>query len=897
MPLTKYKQIRSAEKTPEPFGGKSDDNDLKFVIQKHAATRLHYDFRLEVRGMLKSWAVPKGPSTDPTVKRLAMMVEDHPYDYRNFEGIIPKGQYGGGTVIVWDEGTFTPTDEEPAADKKSAEKILMAGLSKGKIKIVLSGKKLKGEYALVKSHGREENAWLLMKVKDKYASVADITKKEKSVVSGKTLKQVEATSTNIYGSGKKTETSEKTKSAKKVNLNAEPETTADTPIADLKTLLQKGTKKAQPTELQPMLATLVDKPFDAPGWLYEIKWDGYRAVAYLNKKCTELLSRNNKSFNEKFYPIHAALRRSGLNAVLDGEVIVADDKGMANFGNLQNWRSEADGNLLFYVFDILWYEGQDLTQLPLTERRTILKAVLPVSENILLSNDFDTSGTVFFEAAEKMGLEGIMAKKADSSYTIGSRTKDWLKIKTSLRHEVVIGGFTKNEGTAKSFSSLLVGVFEKGKLIYTGKIGTGFNDKTQKEMMLLFKPLITESSPFDFVPDINKPSRFRPTPPKATATWLKPELVCEVAYAELTTDGIMRHPSFQGMRVDKKASSVTEEKEIKTEKIVKQTKARAKQKIIKVPAKAERKTLLNPTEDTQVKKINSREIKFSNLNKIYWPKEGYTKRGLINYYYVAAPYILPYLKDRPQSMNRFPNGITGKSFYQKDVTGKVPDWIEKVPYTTSEGEHKNFMLCNDEAALLYMASLGCIEMNPWSSTYKKPDNPDWCAIDLDPDKNHFDQVIETANVTKEILDAAGVDSYCKTSGSTGLHIYIPLGKKYNYEASKEFGRLIAHLVNGRLPKYTSIERPTAKRKGKLYIDFLQNRPQATLASAYSVRPKPGATVSMPLHWDEVKKGMKMSDFDISNAIARITATGDIFKPVLGKGIDMAKALTKLQEIT
>ena len=605
MALTKYKAKRSGDITPEPFGGKSADDDLKFVIQKHAASHLHYDFRLEMRGVLKSWAVPKGPSTDPSVKRLAMMVEDHPYDYRNFEGIIPKGQYGGGTVIVWDEGTFTTTDEEPAADKKSAEKILMNALHKGKIKFVLKGKKLKGEYALIKSHGREENAWLLIKVKDKYDSSDDITLKEKSVVSGKTLKQVEITSTNIYGrtSAQPVSTAKDEKNlAKKINIKSNGASSPGNNSAIIKALLKKGVKKAQPSEVQPMLATLADKPFDAPAWLYEIKWDGYRAVAYMNKKGTKLLSRNNKSFNEKFYPIHDALKKTGLNAVLDGEVTVADDKGMANFGNLQNWRSEADGTLLYYVFDILWYEGQDLTQLPLTERRVILKSILPQSENILLSNDFETSGIEFFEAADKMGLEGIMAKKSDSPYTIGSRTKDWLKIKTSLRHEVVIGGYTKNEGSAKSFSSLLVGVFEKEKLVYTGKIGTGFNDATQKDMMKMFKPLIIKSSPFDFVPDINKPSRFRPAPPKATATWLNPELVCEVAYTELTTDGIMRHPSFKGMRTDKAASSVTEEKEVHIEKIVKQTKARTEQKIIKAPAKGERKTLLNPTEDTQVKK-------------------------------------------------------------------------------------------------------------------------------------------------------------------------------------------------------------------------------------------------------------------------------------------------------
>lgn len=899
MALTKYREKRSFKETPEPTGGKSADTDLKFVIQKHAASHLHYDFRLEVRGVLKSWAVPKGPSTDPSVKRLAMMVEDHPYDYRTFEGIIPKGQYGGGTVIVWDEGTYTLAGDDAGLAKKDAEKLLMSGVEKGKIHFIMKGKKLKGEYALVKTRGRGENVWLLFKVKDKYASVADITKKEKSAVSGKTLKQVEATSTNIYGRDKEMPASDaapkKASSKKAVKAPAKAAVKKKLP-KEISDLLKKCPKAPQPAAISPMLATLTDKPFDAPGWVYEIKWDGYRAVAYLNKKKVELLSRNQKSFNEKFYPIHDALAKLGLNTVLDGEVIAADDKGMANFGDLQNWRSEADGSLLYYAFDILWYEGKDLTQLPLTERRTILKAVLPETENILLSNDFETSGLEFFAAAEKMGLEGIMAKRADSAYNIGARTTDWLKIKTQLRHEVVIGGFTKNEGTAKQFSSLLVGLFEKGKFVYTGKIGTGFNDQTQKEMMKLFRPLIIKSSPFDTVPDINKPSRFRPTPPKALAKWLKPDLVCEVSYREVTGDGVMRHPSFEGMRSDKDAKNVRKDIEVKAEKVVKKKASEpAEEKYIKAPKKADRKTLLNPTDDSQVRKINRKEIKFTNLHKVFWPKENITKRDMLNYYYRIAPYILPYLKDRPQSLNRFPNGIAGKSFYQKDVTGKVPEWVETFPYR-SGGIDKKFMLCNDEAALLYMATSGAIEMNPWSSTVKSPDNPDWCIIDLDPDKNHFDKVIETAQVTREILEAAGAPCYCKTSGSTGLHIYIPLAKKYDYEASKEFGRLIATLVNERLPAFTSIERPTANRRGKLYIDFLQNRPQATLAAAYSLRPKPDATVSMPLQWDEVKKGMKMQDFNIYNAVERAQSLGDIFKPVLGRGINMKKILQKMTEM-
>ncbi|MEO6538070.1 MAG: DNA ligase D [Ferruginibacter sp.] len=665
------------------------------------------------------------------------------------------------------------------------------------------------------------------------------------------------------------------------------------PTKKLAALIARGKRSPMPVDLYPMLATLVDKPFDSDDWEYEIKWDGYRALAYLDKGKADLKSRNNKLFNEKFYAVFNELKKWKIKAVVDGEIIVANQNGIADFGALQNWRSEADGNLLFYVFDILWLDGISLMELPLNERREILKTVLPNSNKILWSESFNTKATELFDTAKKMSLEGIMAKKKTSPYSPGGRTKDWLKIKTELRQEVVIGGFTLNEGSSKSFSSLLVGVFEKGRLKYTGKIGTGFSQKLQAELMKQFKPLIIQKPPFEEIPDINKPSRFRPDPPKANAVWLKPTLVCEVAFREMTSDGVMRHPSFQGMRIDKPASKVTLEKEIKRESIVKDKTNKAA--IITVPQTGNVNSFLNPTDETQLRKIQGHEIKFGNLSKIFWPKEKITKRDMLNYYYQVAEYILPYLKNRPQSLNRFPNGINGISFYQKDVTGKVPDWIPKFPYT-ADGENKNFMLCNNEATLLYMASLGCIEFNPWSSTINKPGNPDWCIIDLDPDKNSFNQVIEAALVTKEILDAAKVDCFCKTSGSTGLHIYIPLGKKYSYEASKEFGRLIAHLVNDTLPKFTSIERAIKNRDRKLYIDFLQNRPQATVASAYSLRPKSGATVSMPLHWDEVKKGLKMTDFTIRNAISRIREQGDIFKAVLGKGTDMKKAIKNLEDL-
>lgn len=693
----------------------------------------------------------------------------------------------------------------------------------------------------------------------------------------------------------------KRKTSTKKQASAKKKTAAKkapTSRVKLAHLLQHATKQKFYSSIsEPMLATLVDKPVEDDNWVYEIKWDGYRVVAFKNGNTLELKSRNDKSFNEKYYPIYDALKQLNMDAILDGEIVVVDDNGQANFGALQNWRSEADGTLLYYIFDILWLDGYDLKELPLTERKAILESIVKPTGIIKLSQAFETSGAEMLEAAKQMGLEGVMAKRKDSTYQVGNRTRDWLKIKANKRQEVIIGGYTRNEYSSKPFSSLLVGVMQGGKLHYIGKIGTGFNSKLQKEMLEQFKPLVINKPPFAEVPDVNKPSRFRPHPPKATATWLKPKLICEVSYAEITSDGVMRHPSFEGMRNDKTVKDVKLEKETAAEDIVAPKKSAAKKSIaIDKPGKGERKTLLNPSEETQVRIINGHELKFTNLSKIFWPEIKGTKRDMINYYYQVAPIILPYLKDRPMSLNRYPNGINGKSFYQKDMTGKAPDWIETYLYHSSADDRdRNYLVCKKEADLLFMANLGSIEMNPWNSKEQSEEYPDWCVIDLDPDKNTFDQVIECAQVTRQVLDALGVPSYCKTSGSTGLHVYIPLGAKYGYETSKEFGRAIATIVHKQLPKYTSIERLTNNRNGKMYIDFLQNRPQATLAAPYSVRPKPGATVSMPLHWDEVKKGLKISDFNIYNAMARIREMGDIFKPVIGKGVNLEKVIKKLDD--
>ncbi|HEY9535721.1 MAG TPA: DNA ligase D [Mucilaginibacter sp.] len=905
MSLEKYVEKRDFTKTAEPKAGRSKDKDhLMFVIQKHDASRLHYDFRLEMDGVLKSWAVPKGPSLDPKVKRLAMMVEDHPFDYANFEGIIPQGEYGGGTVIVWDEGTYEPIEE--IKGKKAQEKHLLQQLKSGSVKIKLHGEKLEGEFALVKTHGMGENGWLLIKHNDEFASTKDITKKDKSILSGKTIESMEKTSEKVWQHGRE-EDLKKEKPKKKApaardeiadDLGDEQDTTKDIDVA---ALLKSAPKSAVPKNIKPMKATLVDAPFDDADWIFEVKWDGYRAIAVIDKNGAELISRNNIPF-DKYYPINQILKGWQVNAVIDGEILVLNDKGLSDFGALQNWRSEADGNLVYYVFDILWYEGKNLMSLPLIQRQAILKEVMPANDDrVRQSKVFPTNGVGFFEAAEKIGLEGIIAKKSNSIYTSDLRSKEWLKIKVQRRQEVIIAGFTKNAGTAKAFSALVLAVYDGKKLHYVGKVGTGFSDKMQKEMMARFKPLITDKSPFDVEPDVDKPSRFRPQRMGAKPTWLKPELVGEVAFAEVTSDGIFRQASFKGLRDDKKATDVILEVPKDTEETVDEAENTSPKETtheaIEPPKDTDRKTLLNPKDETQVRKICGHELKFTHLSKVYWPEDGVTKRDMFNYYYRIADYILPYLKDRPMSLNRFPNGIHGSSFYQKDVKGKAPDWITKTfPYTTSDGEHKEYLVGSDESYLLWMASLGCIEMNPWFSRYKSPDNPDYCVIDLDPDKNTFDQVIAAAQEVKKVLDALDVPSYPKTSGSTGMHIYIPLDAKYDYDQSQMFARIIVSLVHKQIPDYTSLERMIAKREGKMYLDFLQNRPGATIAGPYSLRPKVGATVSMPLTWDEVKPGLTMKHFTIFNTSDRLKETGDLFKGVLGKGIDLEKTIKKAKSV-
>jgi bifunctional non-homologous end joining protein LigD len=778
------------------------------------------DFRLELDGVLKSWAVPKGPSLDPQDKRLALMTEDHPYDYRTFEGIIPDGNYGAGEVIIWDEGTY-----QAIAGQSKAEQVqvLREGLAAGHITFILDGRKLKGEFALIKIRGQEGsgkdgNAWLLVKAGDAYESQDDITALDESVVSGKRLNDL-----------------------------AGPD-------------ISRLPKVEMPHNLSPMLATLADQPFDHPGWFFEIKYDGYRILAEVKANQVKLWSRNRQDYTKVFSPVAEALRSLGHEAVLDGEMVVLDEENKSRFQLLQNYQKTGQGNAVFYVFDILYLDGHDLRELPLIDRKTLLQSVLfETSKYVRYSDHIEGQGKAFFELAAQQSLEGIIAKNSQSRYEAGRRSRNWLKIKTTRRQEVVVGGFTEPTGSRQGLGSLILGLFEEGKLKFAGHSGGSFAGLKPEELREQLEEIETSKCPFDPVPS-----------GKTVQHWVKPVLVCEVEFSEWTKDGSMRHPKIVGFRLDKAAEEVVKE----------------------LPAEPVLPSRSGP-ESKLVTTIGGHRLKLTNLDKLYWPDDGYTKGDLIEYYRSVAKWIIPYLEGRPQSLNRFPNGIKGESFYQKDVD-IAPHWIANYNVRSGPDQNSiNYVVCNDEASLIWLANLGCIEMNVWNARIESIDKPDYAVIDLDPEGIAFEAVVEAALVTKQVLDEVKVESYCKTSGATGLHIYVPMGAKYSYDQSRQFSQLVAMLVHQRLPKTTSLERSPAKRQQKVYLDYLQNRRGQTMAAPYCVRPRPGAPVSAPLGWDELTSKLDPTSYTIATIHERLNVYGDLWKPTSGPGIDLAAVLSQL----
>ena len=813
MGLEEYNAKRKFNSTSEPQG-KHDANDQKrFVVQRHDARKLHYDLRLEMDGVLKSWAVPKGPSMNPDDKRLAINTEDHPVKYLDFEGPIPKGNYGAGDMKIWDHGTYSVLPEDKEGLKQMA---------RGDLKIRFSGEKLKGDFALVKMRSaKEKKQWLLIKKKDHFAT----------------------------------------------DLAYDPEVFTD---SHKPSKARKSKKLGSTQVVKPMLATQTDTIFNDPNWIYEIKWDGYRILAHITDGRVTLFSRNGNDYSEAYPLLKNELSEVVQDVILDGEVVVVNQEGVPNFQALQHYDSRTTpGELRYYVFDMLFLNGHEMTDLPLLDRKSLIPEVIEGFDHVLFCDHVEDMGKTFYERAIDAGLEGVIAKKKNSTYAPGYRTEDWLKIKAVQSEEALICGYTDSANGGSLFGSLILGRYEDDKLVYIGNCGSGYNNEEQQRLLEIFQPLEIEERPF--TKKINLKGR--------NPHWLKPELICEVKFSEWTTNGIMRHPIYKGMRKDKNPREIQPQETISSSNSNKNNNQKTK----------------SGSTGTNSLELDGVQVEISNLEKVYWPESGLKKYDLIDYYLATAETILPYLKDRPQNLHRHPDGIKTEGFYQKD-NENLPEWIKTVVlHSKSAKKDINYLLCQDEATLLYLANLGCIELNPWSSRTKTLDNPDYTVIDLDPSpKNSFEEVIEVAQGIKEILDESRVEGYCKTSGSRGLHVYIPLAGKYTYEEARDFTKLLCYFAHEKMPKITTMERKIKDRNGKIYLDYLQNRRAQTLASAYCVRPKPYAPVSAPLLWEEIKTGLKIKDFTLTTMPARIKEKGDIFKPVLEDGIDMSAALDRLE---
>jgi bifunctional non-homologous end joining protein LigD len=844
MGLAVYKQKRNFKNTPEPESGKNvKGHSLTFVVQRHDASHLHYDFRLEMEGVLKSWAVPKGPSMKAGEKRLAVMVEDHPLPYGKFYGEIPKGNYGAGTVDIWDNGTYTPMEK---IEKTKAEKTLLAGLKKGDLKFILKGKHLNGAFALVRINDGTEKNWLLIKKKDAFA-VTDY-----NIAKIDPVKSFKGKNSKVFNSPRKTKQVVASPSIQK--------------HAARKETISSAWKHLQ----KPMLARIAPSVHNDPQWIYETKHDGYRAVTKIHDGDVEMLSRNGNSFNRRYSPLVKELEKIKDEVILDGEVVIEDKNGISNFQLLQNYITTHEGTLKYYVFDILFLNGHTLAEMPLTQRKELLDSFFEeyTFKNIFKSDMVIGKGEQLLKKLTAKGYEGIIAKDPAGLYYPGKRAESWLKVKSIMMQEVVICGYTHPQKSRKYFGSLILGMYKGEELVYIGNCGTGFTETSLKELHQQFKKLETTKCPF-----ATKPAMVGT---KGKPVWMKPSLVCNVKFLQWTEDERLRNPVFMGLRDDKKATEViNESKTISVEQ--------------KDPDDVETGTWIT---------VGSKKVKCTNLTKIYWPEEGITKGDLINYYRSISKWILPYLKNRPQSLNRHPNGIKGSSFYQKDMEVKqLPPWAKTAKlYSKSNNKYLDYLLCNDEATLIYMANLGCIEINPWHSVDTKPDYPDYMILDLDPGKIAFKEVVNTALVIKEICDELKINCFCKTSGATGLHIYIPLGAKYHYDDVKTFAELMATLTHKRLPKTTSIERTVSKRSNKIYVDFLQNRKGQTIAAPYSVRPRPHATVSTPLLWKEVNEKLSPEQFTIHNIEKRLAKTGDLWKGIFSKPISIDKLLPKIEKL-
>ncbi len=847
MGLDEYKRKRKFNETPEPAGEVKKKRGNSFVIQKHHATRLHYDFRLEMEGVLRSWAIPKGPSLNPAEKRLAMLTEDHPIDYGDFEGVIPKGNYGAGKVIIWDNGTYDmvdpPTPEE--------------GWKKGKFHFVLHGKKLKGEWVLVRG-SRDPRQWIFFKIRDDYAA-ADIDiaeERPESVISGKLVDEI----------------GEKTPSKQWV-----------TPIE--RELEQYGMKKPGrapiPNLSQPMLATLAEKPFDNKDWLFELKLDGMRAIVVKNGSELDMWTRNARSLTGRFPTLAAAFSELPADtAVLDGEIVALDEKGHSHFNLIQPRihlsrareiaRADQQIPVYFYAFDLLYLNGYNLMKFPLIERKAVLRKLISNNSGwIRFADHVEATGIPFYKAVEKHGLEGIVAKLKKSEYQ-QARSRYWLKIKTQHTDHFVVGGFTPPEGSRKHFGALLLGLYKNGDLIYVGRAGSGFDDQALAEAERELKPLVAEKCPFKEVP-----AEVR------TSTWVQPQLVSKVKFGEWTSDQKLRAPIFQGFVDDMDPKQCRLEESMSNASPTRE-----------MPEDTSRNSRQSPAPTAPAARIE-----FTNLDKIFWPEDGYTKGDLIEYYDNISSYLIPHLLDRPLVFERFPNGIHGQSFYQKDAPDYTPPWIRTEEIWSEDVKRSiRYFIGADREQLLYIANTGNIQQNPWMSRVQHLEYPDYLVFDLDPVEAPYSSVQKVAVVVKEVLDELGLRGYPKTSGATGIHVHLPvLENTFTYGDVRLFAEAVARIVVQRIPELATVERVVRRRKPhEVYVDYLQNIKGKTVASVYSPRPRPGAPVSTPLRWEEFKRPIDPNAYTITTIFKRLAKFGDLFEKALSDRQDISAFLENLR---
>jgi bifunctional non-homologous end joining protein LigD len=864
-PLETYRRKRDPDRTPEPFGGVPASRasevvaaaapaapGARFVVQQHWARNMHFDLRLELDGVLKSWAVPKGPSVRAEEKRLAVHVEDHPLEYANFEGVIPAGNYGAGSVIVWDRGTYRSFKPEDIGEQ----------YARGKLELELFGHKLGGRWTLVRM-SKSEKDWLLLKKVDGAASDLDALERwPRSVISGLTVQEM------------------RDMSAWQATLRSHV-AALRAPRAELRA-----------DQVQHMLATSAEKPFSRPGWIFEIKYDGVRVIAERLGDEVRMLGRSGEEITARYPEIAAALR--GLAAdrfVLDGEIVTYDESGRPSFARLQKRMllsrprdvaaAMARVPVRAVFFDCLALEGHDLRRLKLLDRKECLLRVLQPAGIVQAGDHVVEHGEAFFDAASEMGLEGMIAKRADSRYT-GKRSADWVKIKCQRRQEFVIGGYTEPRG-GRYFGALHVGVYEGEQLRHVTRVGSGFDEDMRDRLWEQLQPLGRPESPFGA------------SGPKGRVNhWVEPRLVCEVRFTEWTGDGGLRHPIFVGLRTDRKPGEIRREVELERGEVDDASVAGGAD--ADPAANSSPSPAASAGGPTSAPDAEPRGVRLTNLGKVFWPDTGYTKGDLIAYYEAVAPLMLPYLRDRPVVLTRYPNGIKGKSFFQKDAPVYVPDWVRtESVYSKDSDREIRFFVIDDVASLRYVANLGTIPIHMWSARSGSLERPDWLVLDLDPKGAPFAHVIEVARALHGLLEELELPSHVKTSGATGLHVLIPLGRRYTHEECKTFARLLAMLGLEAKPEIATLARPLHARGGKVYIDWGQNGHGNTIVAPYSLRPLPGAPASCPLRWSEVNRRLDPARFNLRTLPARFEKMEDPLTGVLGEGVEMGTAIAAIEK--